>query len=122
MSLVSGLTGIGMPAEQAVALGLTYGAVTAAGTTVTDATEVGVGITLVDMTATGSDGIKFSALAPLGVTYTVMNSSASTGKVYGSVGCNFSGGSDDAAISIVTHKSAQFIRVSATRWLNISSA
>lgn len=116
------LIGCGVPDLLARNTGYTVASITAAGTTVADATVVKKAQTMILMTATGSDGISLPSDAELMRPYIVSNTSGSTGKVYGSSGCNFTGGSTDAAISITTLKSAAFFRISATQWLNLSSA
>lgn len=113
------LMGVGMPAEQAAQVGLSaIAAVTAAGTTATDATVLKKQQTFVNMTATGSDGVKLPADADLGVEYIIYNSATQTGKVYPpSLGTLNGGTATSGSLSMTTLKVARFIRYSSTGWI-----
>lgn len=121
---VRNLMGVGMPAEQAAQVGLSaIAAVTAAGTTAADATIIKKQQTFVNMTATGSDGIKLPADADIGVEYIVYNSSGSTGKVYPPTSGTLNGDTaTSGSKSLTTLKVARFIRYSSTGWIYILTA
>jgi len=121
MTSTSDLLSLGMPAAQALAEGFSSIAITAAGTTTTDATVCDNQNDVFTMTATGSDGIRINTNWPLLQPIFVLNTSASTGKVYPATGGNFNGGSTDAALSILTHKAALIMRVSTTSFVFINS-
>lgn len=109
------LTGIGMPAEHARALGYTFPAtsITAAGTTSANATAALAAQNFILMTATGVDGIRLPTL-PYQMTPTiVVNVSAAAGLVYPPTGGNFAGGSADAGISVPARKTIIIMRYSA---------
>ncbi len=116
---VRNLMGVGMPAEQAAQVGLSaILAVTAAGTTAADATIIKKQTTFVNMTASGSDGVKLPADADIGVEYIVYNSSGSTGKVYPPTSGTINGDTaTSGAKSLTTLKVAAFIRYSSTGWI-----
>lgn len=115
MARNTNLVGIGFAEEQARRLGEPPNiAITAAGTTSADATVLSAQSKLVTMTATGSDGIRFSTNMPLQELHYVYNSSGSTGKVYPPTGGALNGGSTDAGLSLATLKVATFYRVSTT--------
>ncbi len=113
MSLDKDLMGVGFADKQAQNVGLPNNlAVTAAGTTSADATVLGTQNKVVTMTATGSDGIRLPANMKLNDPYWVFNSSASTGKVYPTVGGAINAGNTDAGLSMATHTTAVFMRLS----------
>lgn len=121
---VNNLMGVGFASEQADQIGLSaIAAVTAAGTTAADATILKKQQTFVNMTATGSDGIKLPADADIGVEYIVYNSSGSTGKVYPPTSGTLNGGTaTSGSLSVATLKVARFIRYSSTGWIFILTA
>ena len=117
VALVKDLMGTGFADLQANAVGWNpIAAVTAAGSAATDATVLKKAQNFVNMTATGADGIKLPADAPLNKPYVVFNGSGSTGLVYPNTGGNLNGGTTDAALSMTTHKQAIFIRYSTLGW------
>lgn len=123
MPLRTDLTGTGIPDITSRVLGNNPRvAISAAGTTSADATAVLVSQDSIDLTATGSDGIRFHADTPLLRPYFVVNTSASTGKIYAATGGNWSGGSTDAGLSITTKKAAIVFRLTTTIWFCIFSA
>lgn len=113
------LMGVGIPAEAAAQIGLSaIAAITAAGTTAADATILNKQNTFVNMTASGSDGIKLPANADLGVEYIIYNSSGSTGLVYPPTSGTLNGGTaTSGTLSLATLKVARFIRYSSTGWV-----
>lgn len=123
MPLRSDLTGAGIPDLPARRLGNNPTvAISAAGTTSADATAVLANQDNINLTATGSDGIRFATDVPLMVPIFVANTSGSTGKIYPATGGNWSGGTTDAGLSITTHKGCVVYRLSTTLWLCIFSA
>ena len=115
MALTNDLMGLGFPAKQADAIGLNpIAAVTAAGTTTADATVLKKAQNYVNMTASGSDGVRLPTDMPLNKPYFVYNSSGSTGLVYPPTGGTINGGSTNAGLSTATLKFAMFIRYSTT--------
>ena len=112
--------GFSWPAAQAE--GYSSIAITAAGTTVADATACDNQNSIFILTATGSDGIRMNTAVPLMKPIFVVNTSASTGKVYAFTGGNFNGGSADAAISVLTHSAMMLMRVTTTLWISVLSA
>lgn len=122
MSKASDLMGLGFSWPQAQGLGYSSIAITAAGTTVADATSCDAQNSVFIMTATGSDGIRMNTAVPLFKPILVVNTSSSTGKVYAFTGGNFNGGSTDAAISVLTHSSMWLMRVTTTLWISNLSA
>lgn len=122
MSKSQDMMGLGFSWPQAQALGYSYIAITAAGTTTSDATACDGQNSVFGMTATGADGIRMSTSVPLLKPIIVVNISGSTGKVYPFTGGAFNGGSTDAAISVPANKSAIILRYSTTGWLlNLSA-
>lgn len=113
MSLDKDLMGVGFADKQASNVGMAANlAVTAAGTSSTDATVLGGQNKVVTMTATGADGIRLPATMKLNDPYWVYNSSGSTGIVYPPTGGALNGGSTDAGLSMATKKVAIFMRLS----------
>jgi len=122
MTKAADLMGLGFPWPLAQAEGFSSVAITAAGTTSVDATACDAQNSIFIMTATGSDGIRMSTSVPLMKPIWVVNTSGSTGKVYPFTGGNFNGGSTDAALSVLTLKTAIIMRVTSTLWmLNMSA-
>lgn len=122
MSKTSDLMGVGFSAPQAQNIGYSSIAITAAGTTTTDATVCDAQNSFFIMTASGSDGIRMNSAAPLLRPILVVNTSGSTGKVYPTSSGTINGGSADAAISVPANKSAILLRYSTTGWmLNLSA-
>lgn len=123
MSLAKDLIGGGIPDITARHLGYpTNLAVTAAGTTTTDATVLGTQSKVVTMTASGSDGIRLPTNMPLMTPYWLFNSSGSTGKVYPPTGGAINGGSTDAGLSVATLKTVVFMRISTNVVISILTA
>jgi len=116
------LMGLGFSWPLAQAEGYSSIAITAAGTTSADATSCDGQNSVFIMTATGSDGIRMNTAVPLFKPILVINTSASTGKVYPFTGGNFNGGSTDAGISVLTHSAMFLMRVSSTLWHSNLSA
>ena len=118
-ALSKDLMGCSIPPEAAQRLGWPgTSAVTAAGSSATDATTLGKEARVVLMTATGADGIKLPSDAELMVPYVVFNSSGSTGKVYPPTSGTLNGGTaTTGSLSLTTLKVATFYRYSSTGWL-----
>lgn len=119
MAAATDLTGAGLPALLASLLGTTYAAVTAAGSATGDATVIKKAQTLIEMTATGADGIRLPSDAEANAVYIVCNSSGSSGVVYPPTGGTINGGSSE---TLTTTMSAIFIRMTSTKWAGILGA
>lgn len=115
------LLALGTPWPLAVAEGFSNIAITAAGTTSTDATVCDSQNDVFVMTATGSDGIRMNTNWPLLQPVFVVNTSGSTGKVYPHTGGNLNGNTTDAGLSVLTLKAAVVMRVTSTLWLFVNS-
>lgn len=117
--LATDMMGVGMPSEFASREGWPgTSAVSAAGTTATDATALLKAQRFVLLTATGSDGVKLPSDAELMVPYVVYNSSGSTGKVYPPTSGTLNGGTaSSGSLSLTTLKLATFWRYSSTGWI-----
>lgn len=114
MSAAKDLIGLGFPAAQAGSLGFSApAAVTAAGTTTTDATVLAIAQNNVQMTGTTNDGIRLNTNTPLMVPYVLAAVSGAT-KVYPPTGAAFNGLSANAAISVPANKAAIILRYSTT--------
>lgn len=122
MAKNSDLMTLGLSWPLGTLLGYSSIAITAAGTTSTDATACDGQNKFFIMTATGSDGIRMNTAVPLLTPIFVVNTSGSTGKVYPFTGGNFNGGSTDAGISVTTQKTLIIMRYSATGWSSNLSA
>lgn len=122
MTKATDLMSLGFAWPLALAEGYSSVAITAAGSTTTDATACDGQNSIFIMTATGADGIRMNTAVPLMKPIFVVNTSASTGLVYPFTGGNFNGGSTDAAISVATHKAMLIMRLSTTLWLSNLSA
>lgn len=122
MAKASDLMGLGFPAAQAVALGLTSKAITAAGTTSADATACDAQNTFFIMTASGSDGIRMSASAPLLTPIIVANTAAGNGKVYPHTGGKVNSGSTDAGETCNSTTVQIWVRYDATNWAAVLGA
>lgn len=129
MALLTDLIGLGLPPEQAAKLATPTidalpqepvgAAVTAAGTTISDATLLTGQVNNVT-TAAASTGVKLNSNTPLGITVVVRNGGASDLKLYpGSSSEQINGGSAGAAITLTTlnKQIASCSKVSATVWL-----
>jgi hypothetical protein len=117
VALVKDLIGAGFAALQANSVGWNpITTVVAAGSATTDATVLKKAQNFVNMTATGADGLRLPADAPLNKPYVIWNGSGSTGKIYPNTGGTLNGGSADAALSLTTLKQVIFIRYSTLGW------
>lgn len=129
MPLLTDLIGLGMPPEQAAKLATptidalpvepTSAAVTAAGTTIADATLL-TGLVNNVSTAAASTGVKLNALTPIGMTVTVRNGGANDLKLYPTSATDqINGTTVGAAITLTTlnKQIATCSRVSSTLWL-----
>lgn len=112
--------GFAWPAAQLV--GYSNIAITAAGSTTTDATVCDNQNDVFIMTATGADGIRMNAAVPLLAPLFVVNTSGSTGKVYPTSSGTINGLSADTAISVGANKCLILMRYSNTGWLANLSA
>lgn len=123
MALNTDLMGLGMADALARRVGMpTQIASTAAGTTAATATVLSAQSRVINMTASGSDGVRFNDNMPLNTEHFVYNSSGSTGKVYAPTGGNLNGGSTDAGLSLTTLKTAVFVRLTTTLVIYVLTA
>lgn len=129
MPLLTDLIGLGMPPEQAAKLATptidalpqepVSAAVTAAGTTIADATLL-TGLVNNVSTAAASTGVKLNANTPLGMTVIVRNGGANDLKLYPSSATDqINGTAAGAAITLTTlnKQIASCSRVSSTLWI-----
>lgn len=94
--------------------------ITAAGTTIADATLLNSANNYVATTAS-STGVKLP-IAAIGDSIMVINGGTSTLSVYGQTGESFTNGSANAAFSVATLKACNFIKVGTTLWMvNLSA-
>lgn len=122
MTSAKDLMSLGMAWPLAQAEGFSNVAITAAGTTTTDATVCDAQNDVFQLTATGADGIRLNTAWPLLQPVFICNISGSTGKVYPATGGNFNGLSTDGAISVGANKTLIVMRFSTTGWLSNLSA
>lgn len=122
MAKTTDLTGVGFSPQQALTIGLSSIAITAAGTTSTDATVCDNQNKFFILTATGADGIRMNSAVPLLTPIVVSNPSGSNGKVYPPTGGTVNGGSTDAGETIGTTTCQIWIRYSATAWAAVLGA
>jgi hypothetical protein len=118
MALQTDLMGASMPYNLAAILGYAPQLVAAAGTTQANAATVAS--KLIEMTATGADGIILPS-ADLGTPTWVFNSSGSTGLVYVPSGHTLNT-SLNGSLSLTTHKLACFVQYKNKFWGSILSA
>ncbi len=117
VALNKDLMGVGFADSQATAVGWNpIVTVIAAGSAGISATVLKKAQNFVNMTATGADGLRLPADAPLNKPYVVWNGSGSTGLVYPNTGGTLNGGTIDAGLSMTTLKQAIFIRYSTLGW------
>lgn len=122
MTSATNMMGLAFSAPQAQALGISSIAITAAGTTTTDATVCDGQNDFFIMTATGADGIRLNSAVPLLTPVYVTNIAGAIGKVYPPTSGTFNGLSANTSISVGANKSAFFIRYSSTGWMANLSA
>jgi hypothetical protein len=129
MALLTDLIGLGMPPEQAAKIGTptidalpaepVSAAVTAAGSTISDATLLTGQVNNVT-TAASSTGVKLNSNTPLGITVVVRNGGANDLKLYPPTSSDqINGGSAGASVTLTTlnKQIASCTRVSSTLWL-----
>lgn len=129
MALLTDLIGLGLPPEISAKLGTpsidalpaepVSAAVTAAGTTISDATLLTGQVNNVS-TAAASTGVKLNPNTPLGITVVVRNGGANDLKLYPATASEaINGGSVGAAITLTTlnKQIAACSKVSSTLWL-----
>lgn len=116
------MTGAHLAALAAQQLGYSSVAISAAGTTSTDATVCDGQNKVFILTATGSDGIRMNSSVPLLSFVIVANTSGSNGKVYPHTGGTVNGGSTDAGETIGTTTVQIWMRLSATAWCAVLGA
>jgi hypothetical protein len=129
MALLTDLIGLGMPPEQAAKIGTptidalpaepVSAAVTAAGSTISDATLLTGQVNNVT-TAASSTGVKLNSNTPLGITVVVRNGGANDLKLYPPTSLDqINGGSAGASVTLTTlnKQIASCTRVSSTLWL-----
>lgn len=129
MALLTDLIGLGLPPEISAKLGTpsidalpqepVSAAVTAAGTTISDATLLTGQVNNVS-TAAASTGVKLNPNTPLGITVVVRNGGANDLKLYPATASEaINGGSVGAAITLTTlnKQIATCSKVSSTLWL-----
>ena len=122
MAKRSDLLGVGVSPAEATVLGLSSAAITAAGSSSTDATVCNNYDNVFILTATGTDGIRLNSSTPLLQPIYITNTSGSNGLVYPATGGNMNGGSTDAAITVGSHKALIVVRISTTVFLSNLSA
>ena len=119
MAMAKEVMGGGFSAGQAQALGGQNGTITAAGSTVTDATLIGASIAIISG-ADGSKGVVLPA-GQVGDEIWLFNNSASTLKVYPNTGAGITVtgtglGTADSVYSHLTYKTVLYKMQSATQW------
>lgn len=124
MALAKQLMGVGFSAGQAGAIGGTYTAYTAAGSTQGTATVIGSGLSIV-AGASGTNGVRLSG--QVGDSVEIFNNSASSLLVYPGVGEAIAVpgtglGSANAAYTQTTYSVVWYTKVTATQWLPTKSA
>lgn len=116
--LQTDLMGVGLPAEQAILLGLSnFTAFTAAGTTAGTATALTA--SYANVTAASSQtGVILPSTAVIAKDYVIVNNAASTAiaVVYPPSGGNFNGGATNGGLSIGIGQAVRFIRNSTNAW------
>lgn len=122
MAKTADLMGLGFSWPQAQGLGFSSKAITAAGSSSTDATVCDAQNTVFTMTASGSDGIRMSASAPLLTPIIIANNAAGNGKVYPHTGGTVNAGSTDAGETCNSTTVQWWMRVSSTAWIAILGA
>jgi hypothetical protein len=125
MALGKELTGLGFSPAQASGIGGQYAAVTAAGSSQTDAATIGASMGVV----AGADGTKGVILpaCEVGAEIWLFNNAGSTLKVYPDSGAAIAVagtglGSANAAFSQLTYKTTIYKRVTSTQWLANTTA
>jgi hypothetical protein len=118
MALQTDLMGASMPYNLAATVGYAPQLVAAAGTT--QATAATVQSKMIEMTATGADGIILGNVDQ-GTPCWVYNSSASTGLVYVPVGHTLNN-TLNGSLSLLTHKGALFVQYKNKFWMSVLSA
>lgn len=122
MSTAKDLMGVGLPAEQAGRLGFPgLSTVTAAGTTTADATVLLKEQRVVEMTASGADGIRLPSTAELMVPY-IVYAKTGTGKVYPPSGAAFNADTADQSQTIAVNLAAMFYRTGNLTWISLCGA
>ena len=114
MALQTDLMGASMPYNLAALLGYAPQTVAAAGTPQTNAATTQS--KLIEMTATGADGIILGN-ADQGTPVYVYNSSSSTGLVYVPVGHTLNN-TLNGSLSLTTHKAATFVQYKNKFWFS----
>lgn len=122
MASAVNLVTLGMAPQLAQLDGLISAAITAAGTTSSDATACGQGVSAFILTASGSDGIRMNSAVPLLTPMWVLNTSGSNGKIYPHTGGTVNGGSTDGGETIATTTAQIWIRLSSTAWAAVLGA
>lgn len=124
MAIASDLMGLGLPGPLARYLSFDNLAVTATGTSSTDAYALGATVSFVTLTTASSQtGVKFHADTPLMRPIFVTNPTSTTGIVYPSAGASLNGGTaTTAGQNLAQNKTAIYIRVSSTVWVSILTA
>lgn len=122
MTKMADMMGLGFSWPQAMALGDSSVAITAAGTTSANATGCDAQNTIFIMTASGSDGVRMSASTPLLTPIVVANTAAGNGKVYPHTGGAVNGGSTDAGETCNATTVQIWWRVSSTAWIAVLGA
>ncbi len=118
----SDMMGVGMPAEFAIREGFPgISAVTAAGTTSSDATALLKEQRVVEMTASGSDGIKLPTTAELMVPY-IVYAKTGAGKVYPPTGAQINADTADQSQTVGVNLAAIFWRTGSLTWISICGA
>jgi hypothetical protein len=116
------MMGVGMPSEFAIRAGYpALATVTAAGTTTSDATVLKKAQRVVEVTGSGSDGVKLPSDAELMVEYIVY---AKTGaiKVYPPTGAAFNADTADQSQAVAVNLAAIFWRTGSLTWISLCGA
>lgn len=118
MSSAIDLSTVGMPTEQSIRVGLTSGAITAAGTTSTTATAIPPQLTFVILTAASSQtGAILSSSVELLTPIYIVNPSGTSGEIFPPSGQSINGATaTTGSMTVDTLGGAIFVRYSATAW------
>lgn len=116
------MMGVGMAAEFATREGFPgLSTVTAAGTTTTDATVLKKAQRVVEMTASGADGVRLPSDAELMVPY-IVYAKTGAGKVYPPSGAAFNADTADQSQAVAVNLAAIFYRTGSLTWISLCGA
>jgi hypothetical protein len=119
---VTNLIGSGVPAQAARHLGSLICTIAGVGTAQAGAALIANANVVVLTTGSGQTAFVFNAGNPVGTTFKLFNTTATTALIYPELGGQINLAGANAAFSLVQNKGAEFVKIALLTWVTVQGA